>query len=310
MRSLYDLFDAAKMIARYKEGLLSPEEYAQLMDWLKESPQHQAWFDEHLEENTFRPKWGSFVLASLDSNEELLKVRARVGNDPGRERRRRRRTVMGAVMGVLVGLVAVYSYFVGRPVSAVTGVGDERYLLLQDGSGVWLDASSTLTFAGATREVVLTGQGYFQVAPGRIPFKVHAGQAVIQVLGTRFNVRAYPNENAVETTLLEGAVMVAGRTLHPGERARLGKSGELTVAEPVHPEEAVAWKEGSFTYTDADLSTILRDVSNWYGVQVINRSNTSQRYTFSVPRNMPLFAFVKRLEVRFRIEAKTLFVDP
>ncbi|UOR03902.1 FecR domain-containing protein [Hymenobacter aerilatus] len=160
--------------------------------------------------------------------------------------------------------------------TVTTPRGGQYQLVLPDGSRVWLNAASSLrfptAFAGQERRVELTGEAYFEVAKNaKQPFKVGVGATEVTVLGTHFNVMAYPDEPALTTTLLEGAVRVSNgphqAVLHPGQQARQQASGALAVAA-VDPQHAVAWKNGYFVFNDESIESIMRQVSRWYDVDV------------------------------------------
>ena len=157
--------------------------------------------------------------------------------------------------------------------------GGQYHLVLPDGTQVWLNAASTLTYAisGATQErlVQLDGEAYFEVArdPDR-PFRVASRGQVVEVLGTHFNVNSYPDEPLVRTTLVEGEVKVNGTTnerpvvLAPGEQAQWAEGNQLTVRK-VDVAQAVAWKNGKFNFNDSDVATVMRELSRWYDVDVV-----------------------------------------
>ncbi|WP_022826195.1 FecR family protein [Hymenobacter norwichensis] len=154
--------------------------------------------------------------------------------------------------------------------------GGQYQLQLPDGSRVWLNADSRLTFPVAfghrKRVVQLTGEAYFEVAKetGR-PFQVEAGAAHIMVLGTHFNVQAYTDEPAPVTTLLEGVVRLrhgaSEAVLHPGQQGWPRPNGTIAV-RAVDARSAVAWKEGRFVFDDEPLEGIMRQVARWYDVPV------------------------------------------
>ncbi len=156
--------------------------------------------------------------------------------------------------------------------------GGQYRLQLADGTKVWLNAASSLTyptaFAGSERRVVLTGEAYFEVAHNKKrPFRVQTATQQVEVVGTHFNVNAYADEPAVKTTLLEGAVRVARRgavdvqVLRPGQQAVLAANGLIAVSE-TDTEAAVAWKNGLFQFRKADLKTVMRQMARWYDVDV------------------------------------------
>jgi len=159
----------------------------------------------------------------------------------------------------------------------ITPRGGQYQLVLADGSKVWLNAASALryptSFSGNERNVELNGEAYFEVAKDTDkPFIVAVGQAHVQVLGTHFNIMAHEDEDAMETTLLEGAVRVTmkntARTLEPNQQARIAKDGSLTVLENYDVEEAVAWKDGTFIFNKTNIEVIMRQISRWYDVDV------------------------------------------
>lgn len=161
-----------------------------------------------------------------------------------------------------------------------TPKGGQYQIILPDGTHVWLNSASSLTyptfFSGTERKVELTGEAYFEVTKNKhLPFKVHSGKQDVEVLGTHFNINAYPDEPGIHTTLLEGAVKVypsdhaeTARLLSPGEQATFkpGKTG-ITV-QKIDPQLAVAWKDGLFYFKDADVKSIMRSLSRWYNIEV------------------------------------------
>ncbi|HEY4205323.1 MAG TPA: FecR domain-containing protein, partial [Puia sp.] len=123
-------------------------------------------------------------------------------------------------------------------------------------------------------EVILTGQGYFEVAHQREPFIVHTRGLEVHDLGTAFNVNAYAEEGVIKTTLLEGAVKIISKEtssfLKPGQQAILiNNSDKIQVVEEAEPEDAIAWKNGRFQFSNMDLQTIMRQLTRWYDVDVV-----------------------------------------
>lgn len=172
-------------------------------------------------------------------------------------------------------------------------------ILLEDGTTVTLNAHSSLTlhvpFAKSQRQVDLKGEGYFEVShdPNR-PFTVSAGSTSIEVLGTRFNVRNYPEETAVETSLLQGKIALsqrgsAGRLiLSPGQKAISDKQGIKLLAQQ-SLKASVAWKERYFDYEDQSLQRVLQDVSRWYGTDLDTTSIPKDKKIYmKIHKNLPL----------------------
>jgi len=190
--------------------------------------------------------------------------------------------------------------------------GGQYQLVLQDGTKVWLNAASTLkfptAFTGAERKVELKGEGYFEVQHDKKPFKVITPAETVEVLGTHFNVMAYTDEPQSKTTLLEGKVSVSParptnndqRTtiLLPGEQAQLGKSGKINVEEHADLDQAVAWKNGMQSFKDADIKTIMRQVSRWYNIDVVYNGDIPEiGLTGKIPRTISLKKLLEALEL-------------
>ena len=205
--------------------------------------------------------------------------------------------------------------------------GGKYEIVLCDGSKVWLNAASSLkfpaAFKGRIREVILTGEGYFEVAKNAsMPFHVTVNDMTVEVLGTHFNVNAYVDENSVATTLLEGSVKVtqgaAGNSepksvlLKPGEQAKIKKDGRLRINRKANIEEVIAWKEDIFEFTNATIPMIMRQVSRWYDVEIDYRGAIPERrFTGKFSRNVSLSQLIEMLQytgVNMKIENKKIII--
>ncbi|MBO9154804.1 FecR family protein [Chitinophaga sp. GCM10012297] len=199
--------------------------------------------------------------------------------------------------------------------------GGQFRLLLPDGSKVWLNAESSLrfptAFTGKERLVELSGEGYFEVAKNaRQPFIVSSAAQKVTVLGTHFNVQAYPGEAGVRTTLLEGkvevATAVAKQLLAPGEQCRLNvQSGRMRTVN-VDTEEAVAWKNGYFIFNETSMKEVLRQLCRWYNVEADFSRVPDISYNGSIPRNVKLSQAIRMLSetggVPLKLEGQTISV--
>ncbi len=157
-----------------------------------------------------------------------------------------------------------------------TPKGGQYRITLPDGTKVYLNAASSLKyptqFVGDSREVVLIGEAYFEVAQDKQkPFVVNTKGQQVRVLGTQFNVNAYPDEQEVTTTLVKGSVEIfnmhtnRSNVLKPGEQALL-RENNMTVA-PVDVAYYTGWKEGRFTFNRTGLAVILRQIERWYDIE-------------------------------------------
>jgi transmembrane sensor len=167
-----------------------------------------------------------------------------------------------------------------------TPKGGEYRVVLPDGTQVWLNAASSLkfptAFVGKKRVVELIGEAYFEVAKNKkMPFSVSTKGVTVEVLGTHFNVNAYNDEATIKTTLLEGSVKLysgAGQImLVPGQQSSFNKQARTTAVLKVDTEEAVAWKNGNFTFASEDIQSSLRKVSRWYDVDIDYQQNIPKK---------------------------------
>ncbi|HTJ11789.1 MAG TPA: FecR domain-containing protein [Dinghuibacter sp.] len=199
-----------------------------------------------------------------------------------------------------------------------TPVRGQYHLTLSDGTKVWLNASSSITFPAAFRHdrrtVAVTGEVYFDVAPDATrPFTVRAGDETVRVLGTAFNVNAYADEASVNTTLVDGRVQTAGGTLKPGEQSRTYADGH-TDRRRVNVGAVTAWRYGNFQFDSDDLPTVMRQLARWYGVTVTYTGAVpGGTYSGEVGRNTHLSNVLKILELsglRCKVEGNTVTVLP
>ncbi len=203
--------------------------------------------------------------------------------------------------------------------TVATPRGGQFQVMLPDGSHVWLNAASSIrfptSFTGTERKVELTGEAYFEVAqnPSK-PFLVTVAGVEVKVLGTHFNINAYNDEPAVNTTLLEGSVMVAHQEkeaiIKPGQQASVKE--HITIKDHVDIDALMAWKNGRFSYNEMDIQGIMRQISRWYDVEVIFEDNIKDSYTMEVSRNVPLSKLLKYMEIsggaHFEMKEKKIIV--
>lgn len=202
--------------------------------------------------------------------------------------------------------------------------GGRFHVVLADGTQVWLNAASSISypaaFSGDSRKVAVTGEAYLEVAKdSHKPFLVEIdGKALVEVLGTSINVNAYGDEGNIKTTLLEGRVRV-GQTgtanssivLQPGMQA-VG-AGNDTRAVKADVEEVMAWKNGVFVFHNAALPGVMKQLERWYDIDV--------QYEGKIPR-LPLsgemdrgvmlsavIQFLSDYGIHTRLQNKTLIVE-
>jgi len=162
-------------------------------------------------------------------------------------------------------------------VTLSTPRGGQYAVTLSDGTRVWLNAASSLSyptsFAGKERRVELIGEAYFEVHhDARQPFIVSANGQQVKVLGTSFNINAYKEEHKTVTTLINGRVQLSrdgnmeAPQLHPGQQSVLENAG-FQIAE-VDVSLFVAWKDGQFRFKATPLIEVMRQIERWYNLDV------------------------------------------
>lgn len=209
---------------------------------------------------------------------------------------------------------------VGKYNRIETPVGGQYELQLPDGTRVWLNAASSLKYPASfsslkQRSVELTGEAYFEVAKDKTkPFLVKSKGQEVEVLGTHFDVNAYPDEQSIRTTLIEGSVKLNGQlTLKPGQQSVLN-DGKFNVKE-VNANDAADWKNGEFVFNNESLTSILKKAARWYGVEIVYTNELARIPTFtgSVSRSENISSVLNMLEetsnVRFSIAGKQIRVS-
>lgn len=199
--------------------------------------------------------------------------------------------------------------------------GGEYQLVLADGTKVWLNSQSQIKypvqFVSKTRDVWVSGEVCFEVnhSKGK-PFIVNVNNTKIEVLGTIFNVEAYPEQDAVTTTLARGAVRLSNGSkqveLAPNQQAIIN-SNSIEIKK-VNIQEVLAWRDGYFYFKEANLSTIMDKLGRWYDVKVFYKQARLQDKRFSVEMKRyesiqkMLDVLAKTNKVKFEVKSKVVTV--
>ncbi len=198
-----------------------------------------------------------------------------------------------------------------------TAKGETNSVTLPDKSKVWLNAASSITFntnigRGGDRAVKLSGEAYFEVSHDSAhPFKVRTDKQEVTVLGTHFNIKAYPEEDEVKTTLLQGSVKVNDKTLRPGQQAVL--TNDNMVIKAIDVDAEVSWKNGEFVFDGQDFKSIIGNISRWYNVEIeYDPVFADLHLGGQVSRARSLKGILKILErtgdVKFKVEGRRISV--
>lgn len=206
----------------------------------------------------------------------------------------------------------------------ITPRGGQYSLVLADGTKVWLNADSKLVYPSIfnriSRDVYLTGEAYFDVKTDAAhPFIVHTEEQNIKVLGTEFNIKAYPDDKESITTLVNGKVQVNsfGKQilLKEGQQATSGNDGQFSLQPDADVKQAIAWKEGYFRFDNTDIHDIMKQLSRWYNVKVdYEKGSVPHEFVAVINRNNNISQILEMLEgtgeIQFSIDGNVVTVMP
>ncbi|SKB32338.1 FecR family protein [Daejeonella lutea] len=206
-----------------------------------------------------------------------------------------------------------------------TPKGGRYQIRLPDGSRVWLNSASTLTypttFAVTERKVKLIGEAYFEIARNKkVPFRVESNNQTVEVLGTHFNVNSYEDEAYIKTTLLEGSVRIIlnssnpkGKLLKPGEQSLTSASQADIKVQDTDIEKAIAWKNGYFKFKNTPIKDIMREIERWYDVELVYDGKLApDEFTGYISNEVKISGVLKMLEesggIKFSVKGRKLKV--
>lgn len=276
------------LIAKYLSGNIEMPERERLLAWVAQSPSNQAYFDEILQlwsasgeyENAFTPPNEAKIESAWQAVEQKISRPAHTTNI--------RYLSFGKVLlraAAVILLLISAAYWIWKPgsdadafVAITTGAGEKREITLPDGSTVWMNELSRLEYPGdfQKREVILDGEAFFEVrkAHGKT-FTIRSGEALTTVLGTSFNVRAYPQEGGVEVTVKTGKVELKSAEaserrvlLSPGDAGVFEKSRKQVLKIEKSNNNSDAWKTHSLTFDDAPVGEVVQALERYFEVDI------------------------------------------
>lgn len=256
-----------ELIYKYFKGTASVEEEKQILDWVEASDENREAF---LKERML------FDIALFSEKQETKKKTARL-IPMFRWTARIAAAVIVAVAGYF--MTTDYLYNKGAQLQTITvPAGQRAQITLADGTRVWLNSKSTLTYAGnfgrSDRNVELDGEAYFEVAKNKsIPFYVHTEMHNVRVVGTCFNVCAYKGSKEFETTLVEGIVDIYApcndQVVTRLQKDEFFANYDGRCKKTVLPSyEYLRWKEGLYCFDDVPFSGILDKLEKYYNVKI------------------------------------------
>ncbi len=292
------------IINKYLAGEASEAEVKELFSWIDSSPENRAEFIQ------YKKIW---VLTSRAEAHHDINWNPEFVNSgkSGNVRRLVTYTKYAAAVVIVFGLGMLLQYIAGPKNSptyaylADTQIevpkGQMSSVILPDGTKVQLNSGSKLVYASGfnsgERTVNLEGEAFFNVAKDKKhSFIIKTKSLDFKVYGTSFNVQAYPDDNEVNTTLVEGSLGVVGKTgdeiarLVPGENANFKEENKKLVVSNVDLELYTSWKEGMVTFRNEKLKDIARKIERWYNVQIVinNPKLADELYMGTIMKNKPI----------------------
>jgi len=291
-----EVFHVAEQAAAWLHVLhsqeLQPGERTRFFNWLKESPLHVKEFLRAYQWDRRLSRAGNLRHIDIDALVTQIPISnvTPIGNhailQPARAARRKPlRWAVGIAAAVLL-LVAVPTLIRHFTDTYETGIGEQRSVMLPDGSAMFLNAQShaQIRFSSHSRDIYLqTGQALFDVKHDTSrPFRVHAAGAVVEALGTQFDVHLFADRLAV--AVVEGAVQVTGSTepttpgdnvslaverLSAGEATTVTGKGRIAPATPVDIQSATGWWQQQLTFDDAPLTQIAAEFNRYNRLQLV-----------------------------------------
>jgi len=274
-----------KAFKKYLASVCSPVEFRKISDFITDKSNEwdiSLWMDEvmkeEIEESDYDIQRQNPVL--------LNRIMQAIELEEGREAKKRLkfytwglRIAAVIVIGILIGSLFYLSRKDTPPpkyTEIITPMGEKSQIILPDSTIVWLNSGSTLKYPkDYSREVYLTGEGYFEVSSDkeRKKFSVNTGILNVTVYGTSFNVKSYSDEQIQEVIVAEGEVGIYSgkqllRILEESDQAILDKSTNKISYTECNADLLTSWRKNELIFDDAPVEEIMKSLERWYGVEI------------------------------------------
>ena len=283
-------------MAAYLSGNITSTEKDELMGWVSESSHGQEFFDKAVSlwsvtENMAYPDFSAGKAAAWDKVEGQLDAVSGLKAISGGTKVRRLNLSSWAAAAAIALLAVAGWWYMQQPtppsaVIASTLNEEKEELLLPDGTKVWLNENTYLTYEelDGERQLRLEGEAFFDVATDSLrPFRIYTDKAVTTVLGTSFNIRAYPEEEQVEVSVKEGRVQLQRReeetttdpvpeaapiVLQQGEQGVFEKRTAKLAAKEKKGKNSAAWRDRKMDFNQLELSEVIQTIERLYDVEM------------------------------------------
>jgi len=276
--------DINVLLIRLFSGEAEPEEKKEIADWLDLSAENKKLYSD------LQEIWlSSGIQNNADDyhlEDAVLKFKNQISKETLNQKKQidfNRFLKYAAILILLLSLPL--SYYIGtrnNTDDSITTIscafGDKSSIILPDSSRVWLNSGSKLTFSSDFkngRKVSLEGEAFFSVAKDKNhPFRVKTAEVEVEVLGTKFNLKAYPEEKSVSTTLVEGSVNISSKyqstLMKPDQKLVYDKeSKKLVVQELTDTDPETEWKDGRFVFRNESLAELKPKLERWFDVDIV-----------------------------------------
>lgn len=321
----YGYRELEELLPGYLSGDLPDKDRAIIDEWRMESPENEAIFQESVK------AWEALPLLhemeQFNSFEALKKINTRISI----KETTKWWIPLQRIAAILLLPLLVYSGYISFRSTSLKEQ-QEDYVVMQtissrqgmitqfdlaDGTKVWLNSGSTLqfpnSFTGELREVKLTGEAFFKVAKNeKQPFRVHAKDLNIEVLGTSFNVVSYVDEQQVEVVLVEGKVKLSTDEdqqkkefgfMYPGQMALYEEDTQKVEAKEVAVDKYTAWRDGNLMFRDDKMEDVAKRLSRWFNVEIIISDPEIKSYAYKATfRNETLMQVLNLLKISAPID--------
>ncbi len=289
------------LIERYLTGNLSEDEYSKLTEFIKASRKNAGYFYEYKENWAPRPD------KLTDENWQKLSNRINrlsILNESFAKKTSLyislKRIAAALIIGLFIGgAVITYNLYMKRQSVNMLVFeaprGEKSKVVLTDSTVIWLNSSSKIQLKNnyniLNRKVQLEGEAYFEVTKNkRLPFRVSTRDLDVSVLGTRFNIIAYPDENITETSVIEGIVEITTKSsekkviLRENQKATYNKNNNTLTYQAASPVIDIAWMHNMLIFDNEHYLKVFSKLEKWYGVEieVAGEIKYEPHYTFKI----------------------------
>ncbi|SFF52816.1 FecR family protein [Thermoflexibacter ruber] len=334
-----------ELIAKYLAGEANAEEESKLWAWRNQNPNNEEfyqemyriWHSKKQDESTFDSHLAFKKLTYRIEEESLIML-----NHKGKPYTKQiqiffKKYAIGIAATIAFCLIVIAVWWrnennqktvnqsiteiKSKIIEKINPKGQKLQLRLPDGTKVWLNSESRLTypsqFQGNMREISLNGEAFFEVAhnPNK-PFCITTPKTKMQVLGTSFNVRAFDDEQKTETVVVTGKVKISEAeneanfvVLSPNEKGNFSLQNKKISKQKVNPANYIAWKEGILKFENSNMSLIIKELERWYGVTItvsnpnLLRCHLTGDFKNESLENVLIF-MQKALDIQFEINQK------